>query len=110
MENFLISLERKPKIPMETDRGEEFHNSNFQKILKKKKIEHDCRNKEKGAVFTEVYDKSIRSFLKKTCFWEKWWYLGWYNTTLTKQFFNRILFSTKSTLIQASSKKNEGYV
>ena len=68
------------------------------------------RNSSYGAVFAERFNRTIRDLLKKPVF-EK----GdgnWIDIlpTITEQYINRIHSSTKLSPIQASLKKNEGYV
>ena len=108
-ENIIISSKRKPNL-IESDRGKEFYNKIFQDFLNKNNINHYSRNTFLGAVFAESFNKSIRDLLKRPVF-EK----GdgnWIDVlpTITKQYNNRIHSSTKLTPIQASLKKNEGYV
>ena len=62
------------------------------------------------AVFAERFNRTIRDLLKKMVFEEgdsKWIDIL---PTKTKQYNNRIHSSTKMTAIQASLKKNEGFV
>ena len=108
-ENILTSSKRKPNL-IETDRGKEFYNNIFQDFLNKNDIKLYSRNTSLGAVFAERFNRTIRDLLKKIVF-EK----GdgnWIDIlqTITKQYNNRIHSSTKLTPIQASLKKNEGYV
>ena len=108
-ENILINSKRKPNL-IETDRGKEFYNNIFQDFLNKNDIKLYSRNTSLGAVFAERFNRTIRDLLKKIVF-EK----GdgnWIDIlqTITKQYNNRIHSSTKLTPIQASLKKNEGYV
>ena len=95
---------------IENDRGKDFYNSIFQNFITNIKIEHYFRNTDKGAVFAERFNKSIKSPLRKP-FFEK----GdgnWIDVlpTKTKQYNNRIRTSSEITPIQASLKKNEGLV
>ena len=108
-ENIIISSKRKPNL-IESDRGKEFYNNIFQDFLNKNDIKHYSRNTYLGAVFAERFNKSIRDLLKRPVF-EK----GdgnWIDIlpTITKQYNNRVYSSTKLTPIQASLKKNEGFV
>ena len=108
-EKILISSKRKPTL-MQSDRGNEFYNNIFQDFLNKNNIKVSSRNTSYGAVFAERFNRTIRDLLKKPVF-EK----GdgnWIDVlpTITKQYNNRIHSSTKLTPIQASLKKNEGYV
>ena len=108
-ENIMISSKRKPNL-IETDRGKEFYNNIFQDFLNKNNIKLYSRNSSYGAVFAERFNRTIRDLLKRPVF-EK----GdgnWIDIlqTITKQYNNRIHSSTKLTPIQASLKKNEGYV
>ena len=108
-ENILLGSERKSNL-IESDRGKDFYNNIFQEFLNKNDIKLYSRNSYLGAVFAERFNKTIRDLLKKPVF-EK----GdgnWIDilTTITKQYKNRIHSSTKLTTIQASLKKNEGFV
>ena len=108
-ENILISSKRKPNL-IETDRGREFYNIICQHFLNKNYIKLYSRNSYLGAVFAERFNKTIRDLLKRPVF-EK----GdgnWIDIlpTITKQYNNRVHSSIKLTPIQASLKKNEGYV
>ena len=108
-ENILTNSKRKPNL-IESDRGKEFYNNIFQDFLNKNNIKLFSRNSSYGAVFAERFNRTIRDLLKKLVF-EK----GdgnWVDIlpTITKQYNNRIHSSAKLTPIQASLKKNEGYV
>ena len=108
-ENILTSSKRKPNL-IETDRGKEFYNNIFQDFLNKNNINLYSRNSSYGAVFAERFNRTIRDLLKKIVFEQgdaKWIDVL---PTITKQYNNRIHSSTKLTPIQASLKKNEGYV
>ena len=108
-ENILITSKRKPNL-IETDRGKEFYNNIFQDFLNKKNIKLCSRNSSYGAVFAERFNRTIRDLLKKIVF-EKG-VANWIDVlpTITKQYNNKVHSSTKLTPIQASLKKNEGYV
>ena len=108
-ENILINSKRSQNL-VESDRGKEFYNMIFQDFLNKNNIKLYSRNTPLGAVFAERYKLTIRNLLKRPAF-EK----GdgnWIDVlqTITKQYNERIHSSTKLTPIQASLKKNEGYV
>ena len=108
-ENIIISSKRKPKL-IESDRGKEFYNNIFQDFLNENSIKLYSRNSSVGAVFAERFNRTIRDLLKKTVFEQgdaKWIDVL---PTITKQYNNRTHSSTKLTPIQASLKKNEGYV
>ena len=108
-ENILTNSKRKPNL-IETDRGKEFYNNIFQDFLNKNNNKLYSRNSSYGAVFAERFNRTIRDLLKKIVFEQgdaKWIDVL---PTITKQYNNRIHSSTKLTPIQASLKKNEGYV
>ena len=108
-ENILINSKRKPNL-IETDRGKKFCNNTFQDILNKNNIKLFSRNSSYGAVFAERFNRTIRDLLKKIVFEQgdaKWIDIL---ATITKQYNNKVHSSTKLTPIQASLKKNEGYV
>ena len=108
-ENILISSKRKPNL-IESDRGKEFYNNIFQDFLNKNNIKLYSRNSLYGAVFAERFNRTIRDLLKKIVFEQgdaKWIDIL---PTITKQYNNKVHSSTKLTPIQASLKKNEGFV
>ena len=108
-ENILISSKRKPNL-IESDRGKEFYNNTFQDFLNKNDIKLYSRNSSYGAVFAERFNRTIRDLLKKIVFENG--DANWIDIlpTIMKQYNNRIHSSTKLTPIQASLKKNEGFV
>ena len=105
----MINSKRKPNL-IETDRGKEFYNNTFQDFLNKNNIKLYSRNSSYGAVFAERYNLTIRNLLKRTVFEKRDG--NWIDVlpTITKQYNNKVHSSTKLTPIQASLKKNEGYV
>ena len=108
-ENILINSKREPNL-IETDRGKEFYNNIFQDFLNKNNIKLYSRNTCLGAVFAERFNRSIRDLLKKIVFERgdaKWIDVL---PTITKQYNNIVHSSTKMTPIQASLKKNEGFI
>ena len=108
-ENILTNSKRKPNL-IESDRGKEFDNNIFQDFLNKNNIKHYSRNSSYGAVFAERFNRTIRDLLKKIVFERG--DANWIDVlqTITKQYNNKTHSSTKLTPIQASLKKNEGYV
>ena len=105
----MINSKRKPNL-IESDRGKEFYNNFFQDFLNKSNIKIYSRNSSFGSVFAERFNRTIRDLLKRLVF-EK----GdgnWINIipAITKQYNNGVHSSTKLTPIQASLKKNEGFV
>ena len=108
-ENILISSKRKPKL-IESDRGKEFNNNIFQDFLTKNNIKLYSGNSSYGAVFAERFNRTIKDLLKKIVFERgdaKWIDVS---PLITKQYNYKVHSSTKLTPIQASLKKNEGYV
>ena len=108
-ESILIGSKRKPNL-IESDRGKEFRNNIIQDFLNKNNIKLYSRNNSFGAVLVERFNRTIRDLLKRPVF-EK----GdgnWIDVlpTITKQYNNEVPSSTKLSPIQASLKKNEGYV
>ena len=87
-----------------------FCNNYFQDFLNKNNIKLYSRKSSYVAVFVEKFNRTIRDLLKRPVF-EK----GdgnWIDILpiITKQYNNRIHSSTKLKPIQASLRKNEGYV
>ena len=108
-EIILTNSKRKPNLT-ESDRGKEFYNNIFQDFLNKNDTKLYSRNSSYGAVFAERFNRTIRDLLKKIVFEQgdaKWIDVL---QTITKQYNNKTHSSTKLTPIQASLKKNEGYV
>ena len=108
-ENILISSKRKPNL-IETDRGKEFYNNIFQDFLNKNNIKLYSRNSSYGAVFAGRFNLTIRNLLKRPVFEKSDGNRIDILQTITKQYNNTVHSSTKLTPIQASLKKNEGYV
>ena len=108
-ENILISSKRKPNL-IETDRGKEVYNNIFQDFLNKNNIKLYSRNSSFGAVFAERFNRTIRDLLKKIVF--EHGDANWIDVLprITKQYNNRRHTSTKLSPIEASLKKNEGFV
>ena len=82
----------------------------FQDFLNKNNIKHYSRNTDLGDVFAERFNRTIRNILKKIVYEQgdaKWIDVL---PKRTKQYKNRKHSSTKLSPIQASLKKNEGYV
>ena len=105
----MIGPKRKPNL-IESDCGNEFYYNIFQDFLNKNNIKIYFRNISYGAVFAERLNRTIRDLHKKPVF-EKF-DGNWIDflPIITKQYNNRIHSLTKLTPIQASLKKNEGYV
>ena len=108
-ENVLKNAKRKPNL-LEGHRDREFYNIIFQDFLKKNNIKLYSRNSSYCAIFAERFNLTIRYLLKRPVFEKRDG--NWIDIlqTITKQYNNRIHSSTKLTPIQASLKKNEGYV
>ena len=105
----LINSKRKPNL-IESDRGREFYSNTFQDFLNKNNMKLYSRDSSYGAVFAERFNRTIRDLLKKIVFEQgdaKWIDIL---PTITKQYNNKVHSSIKLTPIQASLKKNEGYV
>ena len=108
-ENILIISKGKLKF-FAGDRDKRFYNKIFQDFQNRNNIELYSRNSSYAAVFAERFNRTIRDQLKKIGFEQsdaKWIDIL---PTITKQYNIRIHSSTKSTPIQASLKKNEGFV
>ena len=108
-EYIIINSKRKPNL-IESDRGKEFYNNIFQNFLNENNIKLYSRNTFLGAVFAERFNRTIRDLLKRPVFEKA--ESNWIDVlpTITKQYNNKVHSSTKLTPIQASLKKNEGYV
>ena len=108
-ESIFLSSKKSPNL-IESDRDKGFYNNFFQDFLNKNNIKLYSRNSSYGVVFAEKFNITLRDLVKKPVF-EKG-DANWVDVlpTITKQYNNRIHSSTKLTPIQASLKKNEGYV
>ena len=108
-EKILINSKREPNL-IETDRGKEFYINIFQDFLNKNNIKLYSRNTSLGAVFAERFNRAIKDLLKRPVFEKDDG--NWIDILpkITKQYNKRIHSSTKLTPMQASLKKNEGYV
>ena len=108
-EIILLSSKRKPNL-IESDRGREFYNKIFQDFLNKNNIKLYSRDSSYGVVFPERFNRTIRDLLKKIVFERG--DANWIDVlpTITKQYYNKSHSSSKLRPIQASLKKNEGYV
>ena len=92
------------------DRDRGFFSSIFQDFLNKNNIKIYSRDTSFGEIYAERFYCAIRDVLKRPVF-EKC-NANWIDVLpiITKQHKNRIKSSNKLTLIQASLKKNEGFV
>ena len=108
-ENILISSKRKPNL-IESDRGKEFYNNRFQDFLNENNIKIYSEKSSYGAVFEEGFNRTIKDLLKRPA--SEKIDGNWVDVLpkITKQYNSRIHSSTKMTPIQASLKKNEGYL
>ena len=100
------SSNRKPNL-LETDDGKEYVNKIFNEFLNNNKIKRYSRYTDKGAVFAERFNETVRNLLKKPVF-EKG-KADWLSDlqSVIKKYNNTIHHSTKMTPIQASKKSNE---
>ena len=108
-ENLLTSSKRKPNL-IETDWGKKIYSSTFENFSNKKNIKHTSKNSSLGAVFAGRFNRTNRDLLKKPVFEKSDKNFSDGVSKITKQYNDRVHTSTKLTPIQASSKKNEGYV
>ena len=108
-EKILICLKRRPN-PIVTNSFSEFVNKIFTDLLNKDKNITYSRYTSFGVVFADRSNRTIRDLLRRPVF-EKG-DSNWVDTlpTITKQYSRRNHSSTKIKPIQASSKKNEGFV
>ena len=100
---------RKPNL-LETDDGKEYVNKIFNDFLNNNKIKRYSRYTDKGAVFAERFNRTIRNLLKKPVFLAG--NADWLSElpSVIKQYNNTIHHSIKMTPIQASKKSNQKLV
>ena len=104
--NLINKSKRKPNF-IETGDWKEFVNKTFNDFLKLKDIERYSRYTNKGAVFAESFNRTIRNLLKKPVF-EKG-NANWLDelAIVIKKYNNTNHHSTKMTPIDSSKRKNE---
>ena len=107
--NIIKLSKRKPNM-LESDRGREFYNSTFKNFLKLNNIHHYSWNTSRGAVFVEIFNRTLRNLLKKPVF-EKG-KASWIDElqTVMKKYNKTIHHSIKISPIEASKKINEDIV
>ena len=100
------SSKRKPNL-VETDGGKEFVNRVFNDFLKLKGIVRYSRYSDKGAVFAERFNRTIRNLLKKPVFVKG--DANWVDElpSVLKKYNTSIHSSTKMTPIAGSKPENE---
>ena len=100
---------RKPNL-LETDDGKEYVNKIFNEFLNNNKIKRYSRYTDKGAVFAERFNRTIRNLLKKPVFLAG--NADWLSElpSVIKQYNNTIHHSIKMTPIQTSKKSNQKLV
>ena len=97
---------RKPNL-LETDDGKEYVNKIFNEFLETNMIKRYSRYTDKGAVFAERFNRTIRNLLKKPVFEKA--NANWISElpSVVKKYNKTIHHSIKMTPIQASKKINE---
>ena len=107
-ENIHISSKRKQNL-FKSERGKEFYKSIFQIFLNTNNIKHCFRNTYLGAVFPERFNRTIRNLLKKPVIEKRDSHWIDILPTITKQYNNRILSTTKLTPIQLVLKRTKDF-
>ena len=100
---------RKPNL-LETDDGKEYVNKIFSEFLNYNNIKRYSRYTDKGAVFAERFNKTIRNLLNKPVFEKGNADCLSELPSVIKQYNNTIHHSTNKTPNQASKKSNEKLV
>ena len=100
---------REPNL-LETDDGKEYVNKLFDKFLNNNNIKSYSRYTDKGVVFAERFNRTVRNLLKKPLFEEG--RADWLSEqpSVIKHYNNTLHSSMKMTPIQASKKVNEKLV
>ena len=100
---------RKPNL-LETDDVKEYVNKSFKEFLNNHNVERYSRYADKGAVFAQRFNRTIRNLLKKPVFLAG--NADWLSElpSVIKQYKNKIHHSIKMTLTQASEKSYENLV
>ena len=103
------SSNRKPNV-LETDDGKEYVNKIFNEFLNNNNIKRYSRYTDKGAVFAERFNRTIRNLLKKPVFLAG--NADWLSElpSVVKKYNNTIHHSTKMKPIDASKKSNQKLV
>ena len=106
-----ITTTSKRKLNLiEIHRGKDFSKNIFQNFLNNNDVKHYSRYRSLGSIFVERFNRTIRNLLKKPVFERRddnWTVML---PTILNQNNNRVHTSTDLTPIQASLKKNEGFV
>ena len=103
------SSNRKPNL-LETDDGKEYVNTIFNEFLNNNKIKRYSRYTDKGAVFAERFNKTVRNLLKKPVFQKGNPDCLSELSSVVNKYNNTIHNSIKMTPVQASKKSNEKLV
>ena len=100
------SSNRKPNL-LETDDGKEYVKKRFDEFLNNINIKRNLRNTALGAVFAEIFNRTIRNLLKKPKFLAG--NADWLSElpSVIKQYNNTNHHSIKRTPNQAAKKSNE---
>ena len=100
------SSNRKPNL-LETDDGKEYVNKNFKELLKNNNIKRYSRYTDKGAVFAERFNRTIRNVLKKPVLEKR--NADWLSelSSVIKPYKKTLHNSTKMKPIDASEKSKE---
>ena len=103
----ILTTSKRSPVKIESGRGAEFYNKNFQKILKSKNVHHYPRFAAKGPSVAERVIRTIRNLLKKPVFLKG--NSDWLSELpcLIKTYNNTIRSSMKMTPNQASKKLKE---
>ena len=104
-----VSSKRKRNL-IESERCKKILNNVFQNFSNINNSKHCSRNTDKGAVFAERFNRTVRGLLGRRFFEKGDGNWSDVSPTKTKQCINRVYTSIKLTTMQASLKKNDGYV
>ena len=106
----ILTTSKRSSLKLESDRGENYYNSSFQKFLKSKIIHHYSPFTDKGPSIAERVIRIICNLLKKPVFLAG--KASWINElpSVLKKYNNTIQHSIKMTTVQASKKANEKLV
>ena len=106
----IIKTSRRKPYLLETDDGEEYVNKIFNKFLNNNNIKRYSRYTDKGAVFAERFNRTIRNLIKKPVF-EKG-RADWLSElpSVIKKYNNTVHHSIKVKPIDASKKSNQKLV
>ena len=104
-----LTTSKRSPLKIESERGKDWYNSNFQHFLEIKNIQHSSRDTDKGPSIAETVIRSIRNSLEKPVF--RRGNADWLSElpSVIRKYIKTIHHSNKLTPVQASKKVMNTY-